>query len=113
MTPKQQVNAFAKGISFMKNPIQSSDIAFSGRSSSHCWRRRDRFVLALLALPLASLVFSPPAQAVCEEGCNISLSNTFLGDFVLLNNTTGQNNTAIGSHALNINTTGQQHHCER
>ena len=66
------------------------------------WRRG----FVLIALTLACFALSPQAQAVCQEGCNLPLANTFLGDDALMNNTTGVNNTAIGSFALISNTTG-------
>jgi Chaperone of endosialidase len=63
--------------------------------------------LALLFIPLALVCFalSPVARAVCQEGCDITNFNTFLGDDALLNNT-GPDNTAIGNIALTSNTTG-------
>jgi hypothetical protein len=45
--------------------------------------------LALLLIPLAFACFAllPQAQAVCQEGCDTTNFNTFLGDDALLNNT--------------------------
>jgi hypothetical protein len=60
----------------------------------------------LIALTLACFGLSPAARAVCREGCDPINLNTFLGNDVLVNNTTGSNNTAIGFQALNQNTTG-------
>jgi hypothetical protein len=42
--------------------------------------------LALLLFPLALLCFglSPQARATCQEGCNLNLNNTFLGNDALL-----------------------------
>jgi Chaperone of endosialidase len=57
------------------------------------------FVLACLAL-------LPQALAVCQQGCDLPQSNTFLGDDALLNNTTGAANTAIGDRALVNNIRG-------
>src|SRR5438874_13453584 len=68
------------------------------------WRRG--FVLVGLILACFALV--PQARATCQEGCNLPLANTFLGDDALINNTTGVNNTAIGVVALYDNTTGSQ-----
>jgi hypothetical protein len=64
--------------------------------------------LALLLIPfvLACFALSPQARAVCQEGCDTSNSNTFLGEDALLNNTTGSFNMAIGFNALFSNTTG-------
>ena len=68
------------------------------------WRRG--FLLIPLAFAAACLALSPPARAVCQEGCDLSNSNTFLGDNVLTLNTTGSGNTGIGASALASNTTG-------
>ena len=59
---------------------------------------------AMFAFACFALV--PQARATCQEGCNLPLANTFLGDDALINNTTGDFNTAIGSHALLGNTIG-------
>src|SRR4029077_18254124 len=48
---------------------------------------------------------APQARAVCQQGCELGLQNTFLGDDALLNTIHG-NNTAIGFKALFNNTTG-------
>ena len=82
------------------------------------------FRLALLLIPIAVACFAliPQARAVCQQGCDLTSGNTFLGDDALANNvgaldtavgasalrnnTTGSNNTAIGYQALNSNTTG-------
>jgi trimeric autotransporter adhesin len=63
---------------------------------------------AFLLIPfvLACFALSPTAQAVCQEGCDVSNFNTFLGDEALSSNTTGSANTAIGFEALFSNTTG-------
>jgi hypothetical protein len=62
----------------------------------------------LIPLVLASAWFAlaPQARAVCQEGCDTSNQNTFLGDDALVNNTTGVQNTATGAGALLNNTTG-------
>ena len=68
------------------------------------------YQLALLLIPLAlaCFAFSPRARAVCQEGCDITNANTFLGEDALINNTTGIGigNTATGYQALLSNTTG-------
>ena len=61
-------------------------------------------VVALFAF--ACFALSPQARAVCQQGCDTSLANTFLGDDALVNNTIGTGNTAIGFDSLNDNTTG-------
>jgi hypothetical protein len=65
---------------------------------------------AFLLIPfvLACFALSPQARAVCQEGCDLSNGNTFLGDDALILNTTGVDNTAIGSQALLSNTIGSQ-----
>jgi hypothetical protein len=60
----------------------------------------------LIALTLACSALAPQARAVCQEGCDTSNANTFLGDDALVNNTAGNNNSAIGAGALSSNTTG-------
>jgi len=62
--------------------------------------------LAFLLILLAYFALSPQARAVCQEGCDLTNINTFLGDNALVNNATGVQNTAIGSNALGHNTTG-------
>ncbi len=66
------------------------------------------FWRGLLLIPLACVcsTLSPQARAVCEEGCDFPLSNMFLGEGALGNNTTGIANTAVGNDALSSNTTG-------
>jgi hypothetical protein len=68
------------------------------------WRRG--LHLSALTLVAASLALLPQARAVCQQGCDLTLGNTFLGDGVLVNNTTGNFNTAVGASALTNNTTG-------
>jgi hypothetical protein len=60
----------------------------------------------LIALTLACFALSPQARAVCQQGCDLTNDNTFLGDDALLNNTTGDRNTAIGFQGLLSNTIG-------
>jgi Chaperone of endosialidase len=60
----------------------------------------------LIILTLACFALSPQARAVCQQGCDLANSNTFLGDFALISNTTGAFNTAIGSNTLLVNTIG-------
>jgi cbb3-type cytochrome oxidase subunit 3 len=62
------------------------------------------FLLILLALTCFALVAQ--ARAVCQEGCDLSNGNTFLGDDALIQDTTGLDNTAIGFNALLSNATG-------
>jgi hypothetical protein len=67
-----------------------------------------RLGLFLIVLALAWFALSPHARAVCREGCDTSNANTFLGDDVLISNTTGFANTANGEAALASNTNGIQ-----
>jgi hypothetical protein len=60
----------------------------------------------LIALSLGCFALSPQAGAVCQQGCDPSNDNTFLGEDALLSNTTGSRNTALGFQALESNTTG-------
>ena len=69
-----------------------------------CARGRSVFLLILFAL--ACFAPSPKARAVCQDGCDLSLANTFLGDEALVSDTNGEFNTAIGARALHNNTTG-------
>jgi Chaperone of endosialidase len=76
----------------------------TSRSSRHC--RTVAGLLIPLVHAFAWFAPAPPARAVCQEGCDLTNSNTFLGDDALLNDTTGMNNTASGSQALYSNTAG-------
>jgi hypothetical protein len=72
------------------------------RSSRRCG------TVAFLLIPLALAWFAlvPQARAVCQEGCDLSNGNTFLGDDALILNTTGLGNTAVGEFALRNTTSG-------
>ena len=67
---------------------------------------RRPLVLLLVPLALVCLALSPQAGATCQEGCNLTNANTFLGDNALDSDTTGNSNVAIGSQALFSNTSG-------
>jgi hypothetical protein len=86
----------------MKNAIPSIENSF------HCspWQRG--FLFIPLAFAAAYLAFSPQAGAACQEGCDITNFNTFLGDDALITNTTGASNTAIGVETLENNTKGSE-----
>jgi hypothetical protein len=56
---------------------------------------------------LACFAPSPQARAVCQQGCDLTNFNTFLGDDALISNTSGTDNMAIGKAALFSNTTGR------
>jgi len=54
-------------------------------------KNRSKILVAILPV-LACFALLPGAQAVCQEGCDNSLFNAFLGDDALINNTTGSGN---------------------
>jgi hypothetical protein len=62
--------------------------------------------LLLIFLALTCFALVPQARAVCQEGCDLSNGNTFLGDDALIQDTTGLDNTAVGFNALLSNTIG-------
>jgi trimeric autotransporter adhesin len=63
-----------------------------------------RSAFFLIPLLLACFALSPQARAICNEGCDSSLFNAFLGDDALSSNTVGTGNTAIGWRSLFSNT---------
>ena len=63
-------------------------------------------ILVAILLVVASFAFLPGAQAVCEDGCNNSLFNTWQGDDALISDTTGAGNSAFGWRALFSDTEG-------
>jgi hypothetical protein len=67
------------------------------------WPARRGF---LITLALGCLALSPKSSAVCEQGCDLSNGNTFLGIDALSANTTGAENTATGYNALLNNSEG-------
>jgi hypothetical protein len=66
---------------------------------------RSHVRLALLLIAFACFALSPHARAVCQQGCDGTNTNTFLGDNALINND-GIWNTAVGGEALFSNTSG-------
>jgi trimeric autotransporter adhesin len=94
-------NRANRKVCFMKTKT-SFPTNWMNRSSRHCG------TVAFLLIPLALAWFAlvPQARAVCQEGCDLSNGNTFLGDDALIMDTTGLDNTAIGFNALFSNTTG-------
>src|SRR4030095_3362700 len=91
----------------MKNPIQFANASDAARGTLGGSRSRHAVRLLLLAgFSLITLGVSSTARAVCQDGCDLGTSNTFLGDDALVNNTTGIFNTAIVFEALFSNTTG-------
>ena len=64
-------------------------------------KRKTNVIYPAFALfAFACFALSPQARAVCQEGCDHTNGNTFLGGFALFNNTTGDSNTALGYKAL-------------
>jgi hypothetical protein len=64
--------------------------------------------VCFVAVVLACFALSTAARAACQQGCDLSNANTFLGDSALSSNTIGFQNTAIGAFALSSNTEGGQ-----
>lgn len=62
-------------------------------------RSLGRSALLVVSLLIGCFAFSPQAGAVCQQGCDPTNNNTFLGDDALLSNTTGLENTAEGFQA--------------
>jgi len=91
---------------YQSNQLTNRSRLVSNSINRSTWRRG--LQLSALALVVAWLALSPQARAVVcnQQGCDLTLGNTFLGADALLNNTTGTFNTAIGSGALTSNTTG-------
>jgi len=89
----------------MYNPIQVTTTVPSVTTSIDRPSLRLGFLLILLAL--ACFALSPQARAVCQQGCDLSLASTFLGEDALISNTGGYN-TAVGEQTLYHNTTGSE-----
>jgi uncharacterized coiled-coil protein SlyX len=62
----------------------------------------------LIALTLGCFALSPQAQAVCQEGCDLTNGDTFFGQDALPNDSQGHRNTATGAGALNRNWRGER-----
>jgi Chaperone of endosialidase len=89
----------------MKNPNQptkTTDPARNPFNRSPWWRA---FVVVATVFAVACFAFSPPARAVCQEGC-LNNENTVLGEDALLSLTTGTQNVALGYDALQNTTSG-------
>ncbi len=94
----------AKSARFLQNSAHMKMKTFPLRNSMN--RSSCRLALLLIPLALGCFALSPNAKAACQNGCDTSNGNTFLGDDALLSDTTGQDNTANGVNALLSNTTG-------
>jgi hypothetical protein len=90
----------------MKYYIPIEQLIPATRHSSHrlSWRRA--FSITRLYCVAACLTLSPLAKAACEQGCDTTHLNTFLGDNTLINNTSGIDNVAVGVGALRYNSNG-------
>jgi hypothetical protein len=86
----------------LRNSISSSLLRLGLPRVQPIWIIRG---FVLIAIALGGLASSPQARAVCQEGCDLSTGNTFLGDDVLVN-TQGTENTGIGGSALFNNSSG-------
>jgi len=69
---------------------------------------RPRLSLILGLAAFLSVAAPFPASAGCQQGCDSTNYNSFLGIDALINNATGSVNTASGSDALYSNTGGSE-----
>ena len=75
--------------------------------TSYIHRSLKRSALLPVLLLLVCFALSPQARAICQQGCDLTNGNTFLGDDALVNNELGAAaNTAIGENALFSNVRG-------
>jgi hypothetical protein len=75
-------------------------------SANYVHRSLGQCALLPVLLLLAYFTLLPQAKAVCQQGCDLTTGNTFLGDDALVNDQFGGSNTAIGKTALYANVTG-------
>ena len=93
---------------FHKSTLQTKKMKQNQMENKNMKRITNITYPAFALLALACFALSPHARAVCQQGCDLPLANTFLGDDALINSTTGGQNTATGYDALFHNTTGGQ-----
>jgi hypothetical protein len=93
---------------FHKSTLQTKKMKQNQMENKNMKRITNITYPAFALLALACFALSPHARAVCQQGCDLNLANTFLGDDALINSTTGGQNTATGYDALFHNTTGGQ-----
>ena len=87
-------------------PSLAISVGRTVKANQHMKTITNIIYLAFALFGFACFALAPQARAVCQQGCDTSNANTFLGDDALVNNTTGVNNTATGELALFLNTTG-------
>jgi trimeric autotransporter adhesin len=75
-------------------------------STNYIHRPLGQSALLSVLLLLACFGLAPQARATCQQGCDLTNGNTFLGDDALVNDQFGGSNTAIGETALYNNVTG-------
>src|SRR5437868_10102513 len=90
----------------MKNRIQLITAITHVTQSVNRLLRRHGFLLVALVFAVACSALAPCARATCEQGCDTTNNNTFLGNDALQANTIGTFNTATGGYALAANTAG-------
>jgi hypothetical protein len=89
----------------MKNPNQPTKTTDPVRNPFNRSPRWRGFLVLATAFAVACFALSPPARAVCEQGC-LNNENTVLGEDALSSLTTGTQNVALGYDALINTTTG-------
>jgi trimeric autotransporter adhesin len=92
----------------MKDPNQTSVLIPMHETLTRRSLRRKTYLVAGLLLANACVAVSPQAIAQCQQGCDATHFNAYLGDSALINNTSGADDVAIGESALRYNSTGTQ-----
>jgi hypothetical protein len=90
----------------MKHPNQTNVLISTRKRLTRRSLWREAYLVAGLLLAVACLAVSPRVIAQCQQGCDLTDQNTFLGDAALISNTTGLVNVAVGEAALRNNTIG-------
>src|SRR5215469_1142888 len=92
----------------MKHPNQPNVLIPTHKRLTRRSLRREAYLVAGLLLAVACLAVSSRAIAQCQQGCDATHFNAYLGDSALVNNTSGADDVAIGESALRYNSTGDQ-----
>src|SRR5215472_17092160 len=92
----------------MKNPNQTNVLISTRKRLIRRSVRRNAYLAAGFLLAVACLAASSRAIAQCQQGCDATQFNAYLGDSALINNTGGAADVAIGESALRYNSTGSQ-----